>query len=305
MKLLLVLESVQDQIEEVASDNSLSHDDVVLACKQAGGKYWKYVLRQWYEGIIRLPEDAYRVKETLANFDKVKSRLQNKDINSYKRLSDIENVVEPLLGIKTNNKICDINLPGVRIVKRDGPYVIVRVDDPESLAELGEGTKWCTRASYPNCMAEQYIDDYGHMYIILLNERPIVQYTPIYDEIKDINNDWINNTNATKLLSLIPPPPIDSDAKTLFTYAAFVMMQRWPEAEPRIMKDPASARWYADHFIGRWPEAEPYIMRDTDEACVYAAEIIGGRWPEAEPYIMKNRSAAAWYKKHIYPKTGA
>jgi hypothetical protein len=53
------------------------------------GQYKKKNIRQ---------EDAGRAHETLSNFEKYKPKLANKDINGYKKLSDVEKAVEPHLG---------------------------------------------------------------------------------------------------------------------------------------------------------------------------------------------------------------
>ena len=87
MKLSLLLETVQDQITELASRQSISPEEVVRIAKSISQKNWKYVLSQWYQGNIRLPEDSHRIKETLTQFDKHKNLLINKDVNQYKKLS--------------------------------------------------------------------------------------------------------------------------------------------------------------------------------------------------------------------------
>lgn len=57
---------------------------------------------------------------------------------------------------------------------------------------------------------------------------------------------------------------IKKNPKLIFNYAHKIMKQRWPEAEPYIIKDPFWASHYAQHVIqGRWPEAEPTIKRDA------------------------------------------
>ena len=68
----------------------------------------------------------------------------------------------------------------------------------------------------------------------------------------------------------------------------------------KARKDPLWALDYADDVIvGRWPEAEPYIMRDPKLAYVYAKNVIGGRWPAAEPVIMKDPKCWEYYKRYF------
>jgi len=50
--------------------------------------------------------------------------------------------------------------------------------------------------------------------------------------------------------------------RELYLYARDVVIGRWPEAEPTIMKDPEYAHYYSRYVTGeRWPEAEPTIMK--------------------------------------------
>jgi hypothetical protein len=241
MKLSLILETVEDQIDHISQRDKLPTSEIVNICKQAHPRYWKWVLIQWYKDNIRLPEDNHRVNETLRNFDTVKSRLRVKDINKYSKLSEIEKVVNPLLGIKSSNKVVDINLPGVEVVDVNGPFTTVKVSNVDSLMDLGEGTKWCTRRSYPECQAGHYLDMHGFVFIILQDGRPVIQYTPDFDQVMDVNNDPVVDE---KLLSLIPKPSFDSGARTLYSYALKVIKGRWPEAEPYIMRNPERAYCY-------------------------------------------------------------
>ena len=59
----------------------------------------------------------------------------------------------------------------------------------------------------------------------------------------DVNDDEITDKN---LLRLIPVPVIGvDDPFDLANYAAFIMKNRWPEAEPLIKQDPPAAAIYA------------------------------------------------------------
>ena len=56
--------------------------------------------------------------------------------------------------------------------------------------------------------------------------------------------------------------------------------------------------WYAREVIkDRWPAAEPIIIKDPWSACTYAKDVIKDRWPEAEPYIVKDPMWASEYQK--------
>jgi hypothetical protein len=81
-------------------------------------------------------------------------------------------------------------------------------------------------------------------------------------------------------------------AEYLYWYAHYVIKDRWPEAEPYIVKDAMHACLYAENVLGhRWREAEPHIMKDPYWSDYYAVYVMDMRWPEAEPLIKNSDSA--------------
>lgn len=56
-----------------------------------------------------------------------------------------------------------------------------------------------------------------------------------------------------------------------------------------IKKNPYDAYSYAYWvLVKRWPEAEPYIMKSSNAATMYAIHVMKGQWVEAEPVISKS-----------------
>ena len=67
--------------------------------------------------------------------------------------------------------------------------------------------------------------------------------------------------------------------------------------QKRIYKDPDPTRavnWAIKHSQ-RFPEAEPYILKDPEGAYLYALNVIKGRWPEGEAVIATDSRAAKKY----------
>ena len=95
-------------------------------------------------------------------------------------------------------------------------------------------------------------------------------------------------------------PIIARTPRTAYTYARFVLEDRWPMGEPAILRDAETASLYACHIIrDRWPEAEPVIATSAREASNYACYVLKRRWPEAEPVIARNAYAAIEYFEHF------
>jgi hypothetical protein len=58
----------------------------------------------------------------ISNFEKVKLKLDIKDINQYKSVNELESSVKPLLGVKSSKKKQEYeNLEGVEIININGP----------------------------------------------------------------------------------------------------------------------------------------------------------------------------------------
>jgi hypothetical protein len=182
-------------IEAIAKKHNLSVTQVEDTCKNLDRKYWKWILKRWHEGSIILPEDGLHVTEVLGHFRAVLPQLsvEQRDISRYQHLADIEAVVEPILGIQSLAvSHCGAeDMPGVEVVSRHGPYTILRVSDAGSLALLGEGTKWCTRASYADSQSKAYIKRYGCIYIVFEYGVPVVQYTPDFGQVMDTSNRFV------------------------------------------------------------------------------------------------------------------
>ena len=80
---------------------------------------------------------------------------------------------------------------------------------------------------------------------------------------------------------------IKTDPKLAYYYTSKVLKNRWPEAEPYIMKKPTWATYYAVSVInGPWPEAEPYILQDLPSAVYYASHAKKKLWPELEEALV-------------------
>lgn len=48
MKLKTIIETVQDQVDELVARLELEPTEITRITKEYGGKYWKWVLNQWY-----------------------------------------------------------------------------------------------------------------------------------------------------------------------------------------------------------------------------------------------------------------
>ncbi len=315
MRLVTIAESYLGKLRRTADYLGISPSELESSVNKIdpSGKYGIFILKLIANKNVRVPEDNIRIKEAINNFVKYKHKLDIKDINKYNSLHDIETSVEPHLGSKPKRKGgLDINissLPGVEVVNRYKNFTTIMVTDPESLKQIGEGTKWCTRGSYANCQAEAYINEYDAIYVVLEDNVPIIQYTPDFEQVMDRDDislsihepiddiDKIipleNNFLYQEAMAVATDGRGDSaDLHTLATivldYALNVIQRELPpKYEKYIIQSPSNAYYYARQFKGRWPEAEPVIIQEIDSLVYYAISVLKGRWLEAEPRLLE------------------
>lgn len=165
-------------------DNSISMDwgafepsielvKKILFTLQAGDptddrrKYLQWIAKQWIARDFRL-EDMPRVRTALEVFDRLKRQLPIKDINRYRRLSDLEDAVEGPkeqsnreLDRQTEKRLFDNK--DAKIFYKDSSITVIIPKTEEASCFFGKGTKWCTagRNNFFNTYNRQ-----GTLYII-------------------------------------------------------------------------------------------------------------------------------------------
>ena len=282
------------QLQVVSKHLNISPEIIVKNLEEVDpqGKATAWLLKQLKDNKLIVPEDNHRIKTALEAFKQHQPRLPIKDINQYNSLYEVEEAIETVTGTGSKRsgslQVNPKTLPGVKFINHIGELKLYKITNAKSLKELGEGTKWCTRKSYPDCQAKDYIDEFSYLYIITRDNKPFIQFTSDFGQVMDVN-DEITSLKQYRLL-LQPIEKEITSPESACEYARNVIGGRWPEAEPTIKKNQQWAYYYAKHIINgdesdgriRWPEAEPYIMKSPYWAQQYAKHIIKGRWPEAE-----------------------
>lgn len=251
-------------------------------------QYLQWITNQYLKKQFRL-EDMSRIHDELSKFDKVKNKLDIKDINKYDyhALSDQVDKIFNQASIEqeptTSNDIKDVK------VLYNGPLGTLSIPlTQEASCELGKGTKWCTAANKNN------------LFNTYNKEGPLY----IWRDKSGEKYQFHFGGSASQLMD-DKDRPISDKLLTQFRLNHPVLSKLFKQQEQEIMKDPRAAFSYAhDAIKGRWPEAEPYIMKDPMAIGWYARDIIKGRWLEAEPYIMKDPKLSRWYQNNVIDNFG-
>ena len=271
-------------------------------------QYVMWLVREYGKQRFKL-EDKPRLNTLLKNFEQVKSRIQQKDINRY-TLPELENAIastmNPTLGKSQGNKPFEIpaHIKNQTVEISNTEWgLLTQPKTKKASCELGRGTKWCTSATHNN-----EFDDYnreGPLYIWRdkNGEKYLFHFTStqyVNAKNKPIETETLKQFRTShpvlKKLFQREEATIAKDPEKAYRYAHRVIKGRWPEAEAVIATNPEKAYGYALHVIkGRWPEAEATIMTYSEWAYYYAHRVIKGRWPEAETTIMTDPYYAYLY----------
>jgi hypothetical protein len=139
--------------------------EVVKELAKAGNKFVQAVANWYVKGEFKLNE-LPQVKQTLDKFTKVSKVLDNKDINKYNSLADVNDAVEKNQGVDTRS-----NKEQAKDITKfyEDKYLSVLIPHTEKAAcKYGANTRWCTSAKKNNQF--DYYNAVAPLYIITTNE---------------------------------------------------------------------------------------------------------------------------------------
>ena len=177
--------------------------DPTYTGKDSVGKYSKWLLNLYNGGKIS-ENDFEEIPNLLNQFTTYRNRVQNKDLNSYKTLDDLAEILTQVVdddsmltqrqkvrflknvksGKVTSDKSDDYD------IVLDTPRFVVYVPNThEASMKLGQGTEWCTAHENPEWY-EKYTKDSHKLYIVKdkkTGER--WQYSDKTEDFLDENDD--------------------------------------------------------------------------------------------------------------------
>jgi len=147
--------------------------------KDSLGKYGKWILNLYNKKQIS-DRDFDDVTKILDQFTVYRNRIQNKDLNAYKTLDDLSDILAQVvdddsmlsdrqkLRFKKNVKAGRISTEAeddYDVVFEDNQYIVYVPNTHEASMKLGKGTEWCT-AHENREWYDKYTKDGGKLYII-------------------------------------------------------------------------------------------------------------------------------------------
>lgn len=163
------------------------------------GKCLQWIANQYIADNFRL-EDGPRVSQALSAFTTKKLSLDKKDINQYKTLSDLEDVVHDAPAPEASAKqAVKLTKSEADKVFEDSHHLVVIPRTHAASVLYGKGTKWCTTAK-----TSGYFDHYtemGPLYIIIdkVSGAKCQWHAPT-GQFKQANDSSVSPADTTKLL---------------------------------------------------------------------------------------------------------
>ena len=165
-------------------------------------------MNQYKAGKIR-QEDHSRINDALSKFETHKGKLspEQRDLNRYKSLSDVEDAVKPHLGTTTKRQQKkDIKSEGADLVHNDGErgVTVHHIKTEQASCLYGAGTKWCTIGKKDNSF--NAFNKRGPVFIIQHGGRKY--------QFHNATNEFMNEKNNPVGFSDLHPDIQESLAKS-------------------------------------------------------------------------------------------
>jgi len=130
-------------------------------------KYTQWMTRIYLNG--EKLEDFYKLTDSLKIFDKVKPKLEQRDINQYKTIGQISAIVAPFEDTEVlSNKELDKmkKAEGAEYVIKTPDFKVIHTKTHEANCLYGANTKWCTASRDDNSQFNSHSKQ-GPLYVIL------------------------------------------------------------------------------------------------------------------------------------------
>lgn len=312
----LIKEAInKDQLVSVAKRLNVADTEletwINMVDPTPGKSYSVWILRGLKYKDFRF-EDIQRVRQAIHEHIRLRNANLIPDIMQFPKIDDLEQAMAPYAtaGAKRQgySGVNPETLPGVTVIERRPDVTFFRVTNPESLAKMGEGTKWCTRLSYGNdvSMAKRYIQGQGSIIVGYKDGKPFVQYNPDFSQVMDTADRCFHGRDAKSLNLPMPNVKIDPNKRWRIKQGAGpeTVLQRWQDyvdkpvditqflpkgalhREPRFEKLLARSIARSNSFL--------YMLQLNNALMEYSQMFNGQRSPEIEDAILNKDWTEAW-----------
>ena len=145
--------------------------DELLKADPKKGKFIQAIIR-WYVNQEFKLEDVHRLNEDLTFFNRVKNKIENKDLLTYDTLKSVYDAIRPFQenenNSKSNKELMREAKAGAKKLYQEPGMIILELETEEAAKLYGKGTRWCTAADNNNMF--KHYHDQGVLYVIIAND---------------------------------------------------------------------------------------------------------------------------------------
>ena len=145
--------------------------DELLKADPKKGKFIQAIIRWYVSNEFKL-EDVHRLNEDLTFFNRVKSKIENKDLLTYDTLKSVYDAIRPFQenenDSKSNKELMREAKAGAKKLYQEPGMIILELETEEAAKLYGKGTRWCTAADNNNMF--KHYHDQGALYVIIAND---------------------------------------------------------------------------------------------------------------------------------------
>ena len=211
MKLAYILNNHQTKLEQALHRDTgkmpkpvMTVNDVAAILESISKKHLVWITRQYIDGGFKL-EDAERLKADITQFNRIRAKLENKDLNSYESLRDLYSAIESQENEDVRSKrekASQVKHEGASYVVNDPNFKIIQLITHEAACFYGAGTKWCTAGSSSKDTFDNY-NKQGPIYVIMVNDGKTIRKFQLHvesDQLMDEVDQSVSSKDK-KLLS--------------------------------------------------------------------------------------------------------
>ena len=145
--------------------------DELLKADPKKGKFIQAIIRWYVSNEFKL-EDVHRLNEDLTFFNRVKNKIENKDLLTYDTLKSVYDAIRPFQenenDSKSNKELMREAKAGAKKLYQEPGMIILELETEEAAKLYGKGTRWCTAADNNNMF--KHYHDQGALYVIIAND---------------------------------------------------------------------------------------------------------------------------------------
>lgn len=174
------------------------------------GQFLNWIVDRYNEGNFKV-EDLSRVVNALTGFEQFKRQLTQKDINSYRRLSDLEDALQPHMDSeesKTPQSRSEIKQQAYKeadVFLKEGDFLVLIPKTEEAACYLGRGTKWCTAYTKAENRFEEH-NSKGPLYTIITEIDGKTRKFQLHYETDQFMNEKDNTLSPKEIAALSSKP---------------------------------------------------------------------------------------------------